>query len=430
MPPANTVSRMDFERKSAANRRRLFRTLYGVIAVTALAAVTVGLSRLKPAAPSVALGSVWTNAVKRGSIVIEVRGTGTLAPTEMRWVPTLNEGRVERILVMPGADVEPDTALVELSNPALRQAALDALWAAQAAEAEMEDLRLRLESQRLTQLATSASLRHEWTQAELEAQADEELAEAGLVPRLVFKKSRAKADELKKRYEIEEQRLAIGDASVKAQLDVQRAKLQQLQAAAKLKQQLVESLSIRAGIKGVLQSLGDKEPLQIGQPLRPGDQVARVADPQKLKAEIRIPETQARDVQLGQPAVIDTRNGIIPGEVVRIDPAVQNGAVRVDICLKGPLPRGARPDLSVEGTVQIERLEDALYVGRPVQAQPNSTIRLFRLAAGGREALKVPVRIGRCSVNTIEVLQGLAPGDQVIISDMSSWEAHDRIRLD
>jgi HlyD family secretion protein len=420
---------MDYQRTSEAKKRRILRAIYGTAGLFAVAAVTVGLSRLKPAAPAVPISSVWTNAVKRGSIVIEVRGTGSLVPVEMRWVRTMNDGRVEKILVMPGTAVRADTVLVELSNPTLAQAALDAEWSAQAAEAELQNLRVQLESQRLTQEAAAASLKHQWTEAELEAQADEELSKAGLVPKLVLKKSRAKADELKNRYAIEGKRLAISDDSTKAQIAVQQARVQQFQAAAKLNQQLVDSLKIRAGIDGVLQSLGDKDPLQVGQQLRQGENVARVTDPTRLKAEIRIPETQAKDIQIGQPAAVDTRNGVIQGEVVRIDPAVQNGTVRVDICLKGQLPKGARPDLSVEGTVQLERLDDAVYVGRPVHGQADSTIRLFKLAPGGREAIKVPVKIGRSSINHVQILQGLEPGDQVIISDMSSWDEHDRIRL-
>jgi HlyD family secretion protein len=430
MDRAKNESAMDYQRPSEAKKRRILRTVYGMAGLFAVAAVTVGLSRLKPAAPTVPMSSVWTNAVKRGSIIIEVRGTGALLPVEMRWVPTMNEGRVDKILVMPGTAVRADAVLVELSNPTIEQAALDAEWAAQAAEAELDNLRVQLESQRLTQQAAAASLKHQWTEAELEAQADEELSKAGLVPKLILKKSRAKADELKSRYAIEEKRLAISDDSTKAQIAVQQARVQQFQAAARLKQQLVDSLKIRAGIDGVLQSLGDKDPLQVGQQLRQGENVARVTDPLKLKAEVRIPETQAKDIQLGQPAAVDTRNGVVQGEVVRIDPAVQNGTVRVDISLKGQLPKGARPDLSVEGTVQLERLDDAVYVGRPVHGQSDSTIQLFKLAPGGREAVKVPVRIGRCSVNHVQILQGLEPGDQVIISDMSRWDDQDRIRLD
>jgi HlyD family secretion protein len=398
-------------------------------ALLILAAVTVGLSRLKPAAPALSKASVWVDTVKRGSMLREVRGAGALVPVEVRWVPTLSQGRVEKMCVQPGATVQADTVLVELSNPELEQAALDADWQAQAEEAELEKQRVNLESARLTQLSVVASTRHDATQAELEAQADEELAVAGLVPQLVLKRSRAKAEELKARLEIEEKRLAISGDSTKAQLAVQSTKVRQLKAQAALKRSQVDGLRIRSGIDGVLQKLGDKDPLQVGQQLVAGANVARVVDPHRLKAEIKIPETQARDVQIGQFAIVDTRNGVAEGEVARIDPAVQNGTVTIDVSLKTALPKGARPDLSVEGTVRLEHLEDVINVGRPVQGQAETTIQVFKIAQGGREALKVPVKLGRMSVNTVEVLQGLQPGDQVIISDMSQWDAHGRVRL-
>jgi len=347
---------MDYQRTSATRNRKLRQVSYALGGLVIIAGITAGLSRLKPAAPSVAKASVWLDSVKRGPMLREVRGTGTLVPLDIRWIPTLNQGRVERIHVLPGSTVRADTVLVELSNPELEQAALDAEWQAQAAEAELQKLSVDLESSRLNQQSISASARHDYTQAELEAQADAELAREGLVPKLVEQRSRAKADELKARLEIEERRLAISADSAKAQLVVQKTKLQQLRAQAALKRTQVESLKVRAGIDGVLQKLGDKDPLQVGQQLVPGANVARVADPLRLKAEVKVPETQAKDIQVGQFAVIDTRNGVANGEVVRIDPAVQNGTVAVDVAFNTELPKGVRPDLAVEGTIQIERV--------------------------------------------------------------------------
>lgn len=420
---------MDYQRTDAVKHRRVRQLAYGLGGLLLIAGVTVGLSRLKPAAPSVAKASVWLDVVKRSPMQRDVRGAGTLVPLDIRWIPTLNSGRIERIFVLPGSVVRADTVLVELSNPELQQAALDAEWQAQAADAELEKLAVDLESARLNQQSVTASVRHEAKQAELEAQADEELARAGLLPKLVQQRSRAKADELKARLEIEERRLAISGDAAKAQMAVQKTKLQQLRAQAVLKRSQVESLKVRAGIDGVLQKLGDKDALQVGQQLAPGANVARVADPLRLKAEIKVPETQAKDVQAGQIAVIDTRNGVGEGEVVRVDPAVENGTVAVDIAFKSGLPAGARPDLSVDGTIQIERLADVINVGRPVQAQPDTTIQVFKLVRSGREAVRTPVKIGRCSVSSVEVLQGLAPGDQVILSDMSQWDRHERVRL-
>jgi HlyD family secretion protein len=336
---------------------------------------------------------------------------------------------VEKILVLPGTAVERDTVLVELSNAELEQAAVEIRWKLKAAEAELDSVRVKLESDRLNQEALVASAKHDFTQAELEAQADEELAAAGLIPKLVAKRSRAKADELTHRFTIEEKRLAIAADSTKAQLAVQDAKVQQLRAECELKQQQVAALKVKAGLRGVLQRLGDKDLLQIGQQLLPGSNVARVADPARLRAEIKIPETQARDIQVGQVTLIDTRNGVAEGRVQRIDPAAQNGTVTIDVALENGLPRGARPDLTVEGTVQIEKLDDVLHVWRPVQGQPDSTAALFKLQPGSRDAIRVPVKIGKSSVSRVEVLDGLASGDQVIVSDMSQWERFERVRL-
>jgi HlyD family secretion protein len=311
----------------------------------------------------------------------------------------------------------------------LKQAAFDADSALQSASAQLDKLVIQLKSDRLAQESVIANLKSELTLAQIEAEADEKLRQDGLVPELIAKRSRAKAEELKARHELEGKRLLIADESASVQLSAQTNDLVNLRRQLELKQQQVEALKVRAGVNGVLQRLGDEQPLRIGQQLSTGATVARVADPSRLKAEIKIAETQAKDVQHGQPALIDTRNGMISGHVVRIDPAVQNGTVTVDVTLDAALPRGARPDLSVDGTITLERLEDVLYVGRPVNGQPESKISLFKVTNGGREAIRVPVQMGRSSVSTVEIREGLQIGDQLILSDMSQWDAHDRIKL-
>jgi len=414
--------------KKRRQRRRLMLT---GAAVLVLAAITVGLSRLQPAAPRVEKSSIWMDTVKRGEMLRQVRGNGTLVPEDIRWIPTLNAGRVERILVLPGAAVASNTVLVELSNPAVAQAAFDAEWELRAAEAELTNLSVQLNASQLTQQASVASAAANYTAAKLEFDVTEGLATNGIAAAVTLKQARSKAEVLAKLLEIEQERLRISPESSRSQLAVQEAKVAQLRAQLDLKRAQAEGLRIRAGMDGVLQRLGNLDnPLQVGQQLLAGALVARVANPTKLKAEIKIAETQARDIQLNQPAEIDTRNGLIPGHVVRIDPAVQNGTVMVDVALDAPLPKGARPDLSVDGTIELERLADVMYVGRPVQGQPESTAGLFKVVEDGGVAVRVQVRLGRSSVSTIEVVEGLQVGDQVILSDMSQWDAHDRLRLD
>src|SRR5438874_3936274 len=377
---------MDVARPDIARRRRRRRILYSVGGLGVLVLITIGLSRLKPAAPLVE--NAWPDTVKRATsempFLRNVRGNGTLVPEEILWIPTLNAGRVERILVLPGAAVKADTVLVELSNPEVEQAAFDAEWQLKAASAELANLRVQLDTQRLNQQAAVAVAHANYNSAKLDFEVNEELSKAGLVPALTLKQSKAKADELAKLLEIEQQRLTISADAARAQLAVQDAKVAQLRAQLQLRRRQVEALKIRAGIDGVLQKLGDAAAttLQVGQQLAPGATVARVANPAKLKAEIKVAETQAKDIQFDQRAEIDTRNGVIPGHVIRIDPAVQNGTVTVDVALDGPLPKGARPELSVDGTIQLERLDNVLYVGRPVQAQPESTILLFKIVDG------------------------------------------------
>jgi len=418
---------MDIPRKSQAKKRLIKRIVYTVILVGAVTAISLALRNLKPAAPEVERATVWIDTVKRGPMVRKVRGLGTLVvvPEYIRWIPAVTQGRVERKMVQPGATVRPETVLLELSNPQLEQETLNAEWDWKAAEASFQDLKVRLESQHLNQQAEAARVESEYRQAVMRAEANENLAKLGLVPELNLKLEKVTAQQLANRIEIEKKRLDKDNESIKAQLDVQRARVEQLRAIYDLKKSQLEQLKVRAGMHGVLQIV----PVEVGQQVAPGTNLARVADPTRLKAELKIAETQAKDIQIGQPASVDTRNGVIPGKVVRIDPAVQNGTVTVDAELIGELPRGARPDLSVDGEIELERLEDVVYVGRPVQGQPGSLIGLFKLSADGREAERVQVRLGKSSVNTIEIVEGLKPGDQVILSDMSAQDAFDRIRL-
>ncbi|PYK63229.1 MAG: RND transporter [Verrucomicrobia bacterium] len=420
---------MDVARPDIARRRRRHRILYSFAGLGALVVITIGLSRLKPAAPLVE--NPWPDTVKRGEMLRQVRGNGTLVPEEILWIPTLSAGRVERILVLPGARVKADTVLVELSNPDVDQAAFDAESQLKGAEADMANLRVQLDSQKLTEEAMVAMAQANYSGAKLDFEVNDELAKAGLVPALTLKQSKAKAEELAKLLEIEQQRLKISADAARAQLAVQDAKVAQLRAQLQLRRRQVEALKIRAGIDGVLQKLGDAAAttLQVGQQLAPGATVARVANPAKLKAEIKIAETQAKDITFDQKAEVDTRNGVIPGHVVRIDPSAQNGTRTVDVALDGALPKGAVPDLSVDGTIELERLENVMYVGRPVQAQPETTVGVFKVVNGGKEAVRVPVKLGRTSVSTIEVVEGLQVGDQVILSDMSQYDAYARVRL-
>jgi len=420
---------MDVARPDIARRRRRHRILYSFAGLGALVVITIGLSRLKPAAPLVE--NPWPDTVKRGEMLRQVRGNGTLVPEEILWIPTLSAGRVERILVLPGARVKADTVLVELSNPDVDQAAFDAESQLKGAEADMANLRVQLDSQKLTEEAMVAMAQANYSGAKLDFEVNDELAKAGLVPALTLKQSKAKAEELAKLLEIEQQRLKISADAARAQLAVQDAKVAQLRAQLQLRRRQVEALKIRAGIDGVLQKLGDAAAttLQVGQQLAPGATVARVANPAKLKAEIKIAETQAKDITFDQKAEVDTRNGVIPGHVVRIDPSAQNGTRTVDVALDGALPKGAVPDLSVDGTIELERLENVMYVGRPVQAQPETTVGVFKVVNGGKEAVRVPVKLGRTSVSTIEIVEGLQVGDQVILSDMSQYDAYARVRL-
>ncbi len=416
---------MDIPRKSQARKRLIKRIIYSVIVLGGIAGLSWYLRRLQPAAPSVDRATVWIDTVKRGEMIRQVRGLGTLVPLDIRWIPALTDGRVEQKLVLPGAHVKPDTILLILSNQQLEQETVNAEWDWKAAESAYTDLQVKLANQQLTQEADVAKIQSDYSQATLRAAADENLAKLGLVPELTLKLDKVTAQELGNRLAIEKRRLEANKESIKAQLDVQRVKVEQLKAVYELKKSQFDQLKVRAGITGVLQLL----PVEEGQRVTPGLNLARVADPTKLKAELKIAETQAKDVQIGQSASVDTRNGIIPARVIRIDPSVINGTRTVDVALLGELPKGAVPDLSVDGTIELERLEDVVYVGRPVQGQADSLVGLFKLEPDGKDAVRVQVKLGRSSVSTIEVREGLKPGDQVILSDMTAQDAFNRIRL-
>jgi HlyD family secretion protein len=402
--------------------RRILLTAAGLVIV---AAITLGLSRLKPAAPSVERETVWIDTVKRGSMLRQVRGTGTLVPEQFQWIPATSNGRVDEIYMRPGKQVEADTVIMRLSNQELEQETQDAELKVRAAEAELTNQKAKLETLRMDQEAAAAKVKAEYLEAQLRAEADEALSRDGLVADITLKVSKAKAEELATRYEIEKKRLAVNAESFEAQLKAEAARLDQVRALYQLKQKQVDQLKVKAGSKGVLQQLS----VEVGQRILAGATLAKVAQPEHLKAELRIAETQAKDIQIGQIASIDTRNGVIAGTVSRIDPAVQNGTVTVDVSLDGTLPKGARPDLTVDGTIELERLTDVLYVGRPASGQEHTKVGLFKLSADGKTASRTTVQLGRSSVNTIEVMGGLQAGDQVVLSDMAAWDSFDNIRL-
>ena len=416
---------MDVPRAGVAKQKRKKRIMMIGGGVLLLVAITIGLSRLKPAVPSVDRSTVWIDTVKRGPMVRQVRGLGLLVPEEIRWIAARTEGRVEKIIVRPGAAVEPDTVLLELTSPEVEQAARDAESQFKAVEAELITLRATLQRQLLEQESSAARVQSEYQQAKMEAETNDNLSKNGLVASLTHKTSKIKAEDLAARAAIEQKRLVFSQESIEPQIQSKQAEVEQLKAMAQMRKDQMEQLKVRAGFTGVLQQL----PVEVGQRVTAGTNLARVADPTKLKAEIKIAETQAKDIQINLPAKIDTRNGVVDGHVVRVDPAVEQGTVRVDVALDGELPRGARPDLSVDGTIELERLDNVVYVGRPAFGQENNTVGIFKLVAGTSEAVRTPVKLGRSSVNTIEILSGLEPGDQVILSDTSAMDAHERIRL-
>ena len=405
-------------------KKKIRRALYGALALVAIVLITVGVSRLKPAAPTVERATVWIDTVKRGSMIRQVRGSGTLVPEEIRWIPATTQGRVERIVLRPGAKVAPGAVILELSNPELQQSVTEAQLAFQSAQAAFQNRKAELESQLLSQQSQVATIEANYKNAVLTQEANEQLAKDDLISAIALKQSRSAAEELKNRLAIERKRLEMTELGLKSQIAPQEADVNQRRAAYELRVKQLDDLKVKASMEGVLQVV----PVEVGQQVAPGTNLARVANPTSLKAELRIAETQTKDIAIGLPAEIDTRNGVVQGRVSRIDPASANGTVGVDVTIEGPLPAGARPDLSVDGTIRLELLDNVLYVGRPAFGQENSTVGLFKVGADG-EAVRVNVKLGRSSVSTIEIVEGLQPGDQVILSDMSNYDEYQRIRL-
>jgi HlyD family secretion protein len=413
---------MDIPRPENKKRKRIRQLTIGGITAVALAGVTIALARLEPAAPSVDRDTLYTGRVERGEIVIQVRGPGTLVPREIRWIAAQSAGRVDRVLVRPGAVVEPDTVLVELSNPDLMRQAEEARYGFEIAKAEFAEFELTLRSKELDQKAALAQAHAQYEAQRLQAEAERA---SGAMAELQVRRSELTAESLRAAYDIQLERLNQLAATVDAQIAAQRARLAQDQNAYERMREQVEALSVRASLAGVVQTVLIEEGAQV----QPGANIARVARPDELMAELRVPETQVKDVGIGQFVAVDTRNGIVEGKVIRIDPAASEGTVQVDVALTGKLPIGARPDQSVDGTIEIVRLPDVIYTGRPAYSQQNSTITLFKLVEEGEYAVRVPVGLGRTSVNQVEVVQGLVPGDEVILSDTSAWDDVDRIRL-
>jgi len=416
---------MDIPRPNAAKEKRRKRIITASIVAVALIGVTFALSRLKPAAPTVDRNLVWIGDVKRGPMVRQVRGLGTLVPEEIRWIAARTDGRVDRIVLRPGATVAPDSIILVLSNPTVVEAATSAESQLKSAEAELGNFKVTLQRGVLDAEAGLANAKSAFETNKLQAEVNDDLFKDGLVSNLELRRSKVAAEDASTLYEIEQKRYAFTKESIAPQLAVKDAEVDRIRAQAKLRRDEADALSVRAGMPGVLQVL----PVEVGAQVQPGANLARVADPTRLKAEVRIAETQAKDIQIGQVASIDTRNGIVTGHVSRIDPSVQNGTVTVDVSLEGELPRGARPDLSVDGTIELERLDDVIYMGRPAFGQERSTVGIFKLDLDGNYATRTQVQLGRSSVNTIEIVNGLRPGDRVILSDMTPQDANERIRL-
>ena len=415
---------MDIARPSNVRKKRIRQAIYAGLALLTVGLITLGLSRLKPAAPSVERATVWVDTVKRGPMLREVRGLGTLTPEDIRWIPAQTQGRVERIILRPGITVKADSVILELSNEQLQQELEDATLKLKASEANLRNLRVQVQNDFLTQKAAAANIEADYNKAKMQFEMNEALAQDKLVSDLVLKQSKVDADQLGVRNEISKQQLATNEETMKARLAVQESDVDQQRALVQLKRSQVDQLKVRAGFAGVLQLV----PVEVGQQVAPGANLARVADPSRLKAELKIAETQAKDIVIGLLAKVDTRNGVVDGRVVRIDPSVQNGTVTVDVTMDGPLPKGARPDLSVDGTIELERLNDVLFVGRPAFGQEQSVVGLFKVSEDGN-AERIQVKLGKSSVNTVEVLSGLRVGDSVVLSDMSAYDQFDRIRL-
>jgi HlyD family secretion protein len=415
---------------SVIRKKKIRRAIYGASALLVIILITVGVSRLRPAAPSVDRATVWVDTVKRGQMLRQVRGSGTLVPEDIRWISATTQGRVETILLRAGAPVTRDTVILELSNPDLQQAVKDAELAAQSAQAAYDNRKADLDNQLLTQESNVATIESQYKQAVLERDANEQLFKDQLISALMLKQKQGAAAELENRLNTEKKRVEMTKAGIRSQLAPQLADIAQKKAAFELQRRRLEDLRVKAGMEGVLQCVCSSPTVQVerGAQVNPGTNLARVANPNTLKAELRIAETQTKDIRIGQYAEVDTRNGVVKGKVSRMDPASSGGTVGVDVTLEGALPPGSRPDLSVDGTVRLEELNDIIYVGRPAFGQENSSVSLFKVLPTG-EALRTTVKLGRSSVSTIEIVEGLQPGDQVILSDMSTWDEYQRVQL-
>jgi HlyD family secretion protein len=415
---------VDIARPSQAKKKRIRRILYATAGVIVVALISLGVSRLKPAAPTVDRAVVWIDVVKKGSMLRQVRGSGTLVPEDIRWIPAQTQGRVERIVLRPGAQVKPDTVILELTNPDLENSVRDAQLGYQSAQAAYANRKAQLESDLLQQEAGLANIETQYKQAALDLEANETLFKENLISRLTLEQKRGLEKDLKNRVSVEQRRIDITRKGIESQLAPQEADVNSRKATWELRRKQLDDLKVKAGMEGTLTAV----PVERGQQVGPGTNLARVANPTNLKAELRIAETQTKDIRIGQYAEVDTRNGVVKGHVSRMDPSATGGTVGVDVVMDGPLPAGARPDLSVDGTIQLERLDNIVYVGRPAFGQENSTVTIFKVGADG-EAVATKVKLGRASVNTIEVIEGLQPGDQVILSDMSQFDSFDRVQL-
>jgi HlyD family secretion protein len=416
---------MDIPRPSSAREKKMRRIAYGTSAFLLLGGATLGVSRLRPAPPSIDRATIYTDTVRRGEMIREVRGIGTLVPVDIRWIAAQSSARVDRLILQSGASVKPDSVILELSDPQLQRDVLDAEYAYKAAEADLANLKAQLANDLMTQKSAAAVIESDYQQAKLQAEADRELASQGLEAKILAEKSTVATEQLDVREKLAQEQFTVADEAAKAKVAAQQAHLEQQRVLYELKKSQLDALHVRAGLAGVLSAVS----VEIGQQVTPGTNLVRVADPTQLKATVQIPETQAKDVLIGQRATVDSHNGVAQGHVIRIDAAVVSGTVAVDVSLDGPQPPGERPDLGVEGTIEIDDLKNVLYVGRPVNGQENSTIGLFKFINGDGEAVRTSVKLGRDSVNTIEVVEGLNVGDKVILSDMSAWDGFGRVRL-
>jgi HlyD family secretion protein len=417
---------MDIARPDFARKKKIRLTIYTAAALVVLPVLTIGVFRLKPAAPIVERSAIWLDTVKRGEMLREVRGLGTLVPVDIRWIPAQTSARVDKIVLQSGATVKTDSVILELSDEQLKHDAIDAEYAYKAAQADLANLKVQLANNLMTQKSAAADIESQYQQAKLQADVDKQLFEQKVQSEIISKKSTIAVEQLAIKEQLVQDQLKIADDAAKAQIAAQEAHLEQQRVLYELKEQQVDSLHVRAGLAGVLSAVS----VEVGQQVAPGTNLVRVADTSRLKATIQIQETQAKDVAIEQKATIDTHNGTAQGHVTRVDAAVVNGTVAVDVSFDGPQPPDARPDLSVDGTIELERLPNILYIGRPVQGQQRSTVGLFKMLDGGKEAVRVSVELGRSSVTTIEVLRGLQEGNQVILSDMSAWDSYDRVRLE